>query len=271
MHGKISAALKLLDKEGSTGVLNLTDSVMEELHQKHPSPAPIKENTLLQGPVDLVPECFFEHIDEQTFLKAALDTKGSAGPSGMDAELYRRALCSKNFSVAGKGLRDEIALFARNLATKSYHPSLIEAYVASRLIPLDKHPGIRPIGIGEVLRRIVGKIISRSATQEIKKAAGPLQTCAGHGAGAEAAIHAMRQIFQEEDTDAILLIDASNAFNCLNRAVALHNIQVTCPVIANYLINTYRHPAKLFVAGGKTIYSREGTTQGDPLLCLGIH
>ena len=265
MHGKISAALKLLDKEGSTGVLNLTDSVMEELHQKHPSPAPIKENTLLQGPVDLVPECFFEHIDEQTVLKAALDTKGSAGPSGMDAELYRRVLCSKNFSVAGKGLREEIALFARNLATKSYHPSLIEAYVASRLIPLDKHPGIRPIGIGEVLRRIVGKIISRSATQEIKKAAGPLQTCAGHGAGAEAAIHAMRQIFQEEDTDAILLIDASNAFNCLNRAVALHNIQVTCPIIANYLINTYRHPAKLFVAGGKTIYSREGTTQGDPL------
>ena len=107
--------------------------------------------------------------------------------------------------------------------------------------------------------------MSRHANEDIKEAAGPLQTCAGHGAGAEAAIHAMRTIFESEGTDAVLLIDASNAFNCLNRAVALHNVQVTCPILATYLVNTYRHPTKLFIAGGKTILSMEGTTQGDPL------
>ena len=32
-----------------------------------------------------------------------------------------------------------------------------------------------------------------------------------------------------------------------------------------YLINTYRRPATLFIYGGETILSREGTTQGDPL------
>ena len=53
---------------------------------------------------------------------------------------------------------------------------------------------MRPIGIGEVLRRIVGNMISRHAADIIKEAAGPLQTCAGHGAGAEAAIHAMKDI-----------------------------------------------------------------------------
>ena len=31
------------------------------------------------------------------------------------------------------------------------------------------------------------------------------------------------------------------------------------------LINTYRNPARLFIAGGGEILSREGTTQGDPL------
>jgi hypothetical protein len=174
-------------------------------------------------------------------------------------------LCSKNFSKSGKALREETALFARNIATKHYAPELLEAYVNCRLIPLDKDPGIRPIGIGEVVRRIVGKSISRLSMEDIKEAAGPLQTCAGQGAGAEAAIHAMRTIFQNEGTDAVLLIDASNAFNCLNRSVALHNIQVTCPILATYLINTYRHPAKLFVAGGEIILSMEGTTQGDPL------
>jgi hypothetical protein len=107
--------------------------------------------------------------------------------------------------------------------------------------------------------------LSRHANDDIKEAAGPLQTCARHGAGAEAAIHAMHTIFQTEGTDALLLIDASNAFNCLNRAVALHNIQVTCPILSTYLVNTYRHPVKLFIAGGKTILSMEGTTQGDPL------
>ena len=37
---------------------------------------------------------------------AAFRTKGSAGPSGMDAELYRGILCSKNFKAEGKVLRE---------------------------------------------------------------------------------------------------------------------------------------------------------------------
>jgi len=38
-----------------------------------------------------------------------------------------------------------------------------------------------------------------------------------------------------------LLVDASNAFNSLNRAVALQNIHYTCPAFSTILINTYRH------------------------------
>ena len=61
-----------------------------------------------------------------------------------------------------------------------------------------------------------------------------------------------------------LLVDARNAFNCLNRKTALHNIQQLCPSIATYLITTYRRNAMLFV-GGDVMLSMEGTTQGDPL------
>ena len=75
---------------------------------------------------------------------------------------------------------------------------MLEADTACRLIPLAKNPGIRPIGVGEVMRRIIGKLISRCGFEEIKDAAGPLQTCAGHTAGAEAAIHAMKSIFEQE-------------------------------------------------------------------------
>ena len=46
-----------------------------------------------------------------------------------------------------------------------------------------------------------------------KKAAGPLQLCAGQSAGVEAAVHAMRNIFAADEVDAVLLVDADNAFN----------------------------------------------------------
>ena len=68
-------------------------------------------------------------------------------------------------------------------------------------------------------------------------ASGPLQVCAGQTSGSEAAIHAMRNIFDTDDTDATLLIDASNAFNSLNRAAALHNLRILCPTIATYAIH----------------------------------
>ena len=183
----------------------------------------------------------------------------------MDAELYRRILCSKNFAAEGKTLREEIATLSRNLLKFSYQPSLLEGYTACRLIPLDKNPGVRPIGVGEVLRRIIGKTTSAMFKEEIKEAAGPLQVCAGHSAGSEAAIHAMSQVFDEEGSDGVLLIDATNAFNQMNRAVAMHNIRITCKEIALYIINTYRSPSRLFISGGGEILSQEGTTQGDPL------
>ena len=103
--------------------------------------------------------------------------------------------------------------------------------------------------------------------KDVVDASGSLQLCAGQKSGSEAAIHAMHTIFESDDTDAVLLIDASNAFNALNRAAALHNIRILCPIIAIYAINTYRQPARLFVIGGKEI---EGTTQGDPL-AMGLY
>ena len=83
--------------------------------------------------------------------------------------------------------------------------------------------------------------------------------------GAEAAIHAMKKIFQHESTEAVILVDASNAFNSLNRQAALHNIRITCPPFATILINTYRQPTRMIVLGGNKIMSAEGTTKGDNL------
>jgi len=73
----------------------------------------------------------------------------------------------------------------------------------------------------------------------VLQAAGPLQLCAGQSAGCEASIHAMRAVFDSSDTEAVLQVDASNAFNCLNRQATLRNISVLCPSFARILINSY--------------------------------
>ena len=77
------------------------------------------------------------------------------------------------------------------------------------------------------------------------------------------AIHAMQTIFNDETTDAILLIDASNEFDCMNCSVA-YTESMYMPSIATYVSNTCQHPSRLFVAGAE-IKSQEGTTQRDPL------
>ncbi len=51
---------------------------------------------------------------------------------------------------------------------------------------------------------------------DIREGAGALQLCAGQEAGSEAAIHAMRFIFQDSNTEGVSFADASNAFNSLN-------------------------------------------------------
>ena len=97
------------------------------------------------------------------------------------------------------------------------------------------------------------------------QATGCLQTCSGMSGGIEASIHSMALAFGNDNSEAVLLVDAENAFNCLNREVALANIKTICPSYHKYLSNTYKTPSNLYVNNSsEVIQSQEGTTQGDP-------
>ena len=101
--------------------------------------------------------------------------------------------------------------------------------MAGRLISLDKNPGLRPIGVGKFLRRITGTVVvvvvMKVVKEDIKKTAGCLQLCTGQEAGCEAAIHAMHKTFESNETVAIIILDAENALNSINRKALLHNIE----------------------------------------------
>ena len=64
-----------------------------------------------------------------------------------------------------------------------------------------------------------------------------------------------------------MLVNASNAFNSLNRCAALLNMFHLCPPLATILTNTYHSASSLFI-DGTYLLSQEGTTQGDPLAML---
>ena len=111
-------------------------------------------------------------------------------------------------------------------------------FLACRFIALDKNPGVRPIGIGDTARRIIAKAVLSIVRADIQEASGCIQLCGGLISGIEAAVHAARTSLESDDSEAILLVDATNAFNSLNRQTALHNIRRICPALATILINT---------------------------------
>ena len=60
----------------------------------------------------------------------------------------------------------------------------------------------------------------------------------------------MEKIFEEESTEAVLLVGEENAFNLINRNVFLHNISIFSPGIYTFVRNFYSTPARLFVIRG---------------------
>jgi len=56
---------------------------------------------------------------------------------------------------------------------------------------------------------------------DVQDVTGTVKLCTGQLFGIEAAVHAVRSLFYEARTEGALLVDASTAFNSLNRRVAL--------------------------------------------------
>ena len=270
--GKCKAALDLLSNSHKGGLLHLQDhvdtddpsspTVRELLDTKHPPAQPCHQECLMQEDPTEPHPVIFEALDASVIRFASLRVSGAAGPSGLDSHQWRR-LCT-SYKGASRDLCASLALVARKICTSFVDPTHLAPMLACRLVALDKCPGVRPIGIGDTARRIISKAVLSIVGPDIQDATGCLQMCGGQISGVEAAFHATKSAFDSEENEAALLVDATNAFNSLNRQVALQNIRRLCPSIATILVNTYRNPIDLYV-DGDILLSQEGTTQGDPL------
>ena len=127
LEGQINTALRFVSESSSGGVLPLTDDVKAQLKEKHPNPQPTKLGSLLFGPIDdEVPETLYSEINGEMVRQAAMRTKGAGGPSGIDANGFRRIMSSKSFKQSSSRLCETIATMTKILCTQYIDPSTIE-------------------------------------------------------------------------------------------------------------------------------------------------
>ena len=186
----------------------------------------------------LVNEVIYDGIDETEILRACLRTKGAAGVSIQDSKKQRRILGIKIFGTAATDFRSSVALLTRIMCTNCNADP--ESLLAFWLIPLNNNPGLRPIDIVEVIRRIIENAVTSCFRSDIIYGSGNLQLCAEIRSGCEIAIHGSVDMFKDEENLGILQIDTSNVSNSINIVAVLYDVNIICPESANYVHNYFR-------------------------------
>jgi len=206
LEGNVRAAVRWLIERLGGGVLKPTDSttiggtsitVFDPLDLKHPNPC-VPPDYALPSIDNLL---FLEdsEITGSHILSVAHQLQGGAGPGGCDALFWHDVLL--RYGSSSVHLSDSVAALCCCLCNSIVSWDDVRALMASHLITLNKCPGIRPIGIGETLHRVIGKAVCLATCLDAALVCGSDQLCVGLQAGIEGAIHAMNKLFASHQND----------------------------------------------------------------------
>ena len=102
-----------------------------------------------------------------------------------------------SFKDTSSTLCTALSALAQRLATEYVDPSGLEALLANRGIAISKTVGLRPVGVGEIARRIIAKATAHVTGEDVREAVGALQLCAGHPIGVESAMRGFLEVVME--------------------------------------------------------------------------
>ena len=185
--GNLNGVLKLSTSSMTNGIFPIDEKTLYSLKRKHPQSQPAYEKTLINGESLVMHPIIFGDINEELVRKAAIRTKGGSSLSGLDANGWRKMLTSKVFGICTSDLRKAIADFIKHICINEIefenNTTSLQTFIASRLVPLDKNPGLRRIRVGEMLRGIAGKVFISIDKDNVKKAVRNLHLCGGQDGG----------------------------------------------------------------------------------------
>lgn len=143
---------------------------------------------------------------------------------------------------------------------------------ALRAFPPDTAPQkpdgrVRPIAVGEILRRLTGKCLMGSVKEEARSHFWPAQAGVAVCGGAECIIHTVRAWYQRHHHSyqkVVLKLDFSNAFHSVSRDAVSTAVRSHFPLLSRWATWCYKQPTGLqFATWG--VDSSAGVQQGDPL------
>jgi hypothetical protein len=249
-YGKAVTALH------SNGIAPFTPETLRSLREKHPfSPVPTvcSDSSLFKG----------FHSTGQKILSALQSFPKGSGCSRSGWRVLHFIELFQYQSFAS-GLTNLINFFL----TGNVPSEISSIMVSGTLVPvLKKDGGIRPIVVGEVIRRLVSKICVSEVSFDAMKYLQPLQLGVGVQGGCEAVLHSFNRCIRSSDLDPnsiLSLVDFKNAFNEVNRNSFLIEVQSKFPSIFPWVSFCYSSAAPLFFENC-TIYASTGVQQGDPL------
>ena len=196
-EGQYRRALQALN---SAGMADYSEDTLEEMKAKHPAPfqqQPPLPNADAPARAFSVPEV----------AKAALSFQmgTAAGPSGMRPEHLRVVLKCLPATVADKA---QVALTKLvNVIAKGKVPATVAPFFCgARLHAAKKKDNtLRPIAVGNLLRRLVAKCFSTALADRASALLAPLQLGVAVRNGCEAIAHAVRAAVEEDPSRWVLL------------------------------------------------------------------
>ena len=257
-EGQFTKSLQALT---SAGMADHTAATERQMRSKHPLP---------QRPVGPLPTTEHSPITfiSSNVLKLALNfRKGSApGPSGLRPEHLRVVLqCTS-------ARRDSALVSLTKLLNKMMAgsvPQEVAPYLCGARLHAarKKDGGIRPVAVGNLLRRLACKCAASAVADKAATLLAPHQLGVGIPGGAEVIIHATRQAVDAAEDKYVLQADLVNAFNCADRACALEEVKTHFPELLAWVSTAYGTSSNL-IFGKALILSMVGFHQGDPLASL---
>jgi hypothetical protein len=265
-HGQYSKALRAL--ESDMGIAKIDGSTVEKLRALHPQEQGYKGVAFDEeyfNTLNAIATTKPITIDESDLCKAItlMDFKSAGGPSGLRVSHLRDSILSDT-DIA----KSFAALFERTVSGANHSAELASVLGDCRLIALSKPDGgIRPIAIGECIRRFIGKIMVKAFAQVVRSDHEPLQVGVGTPDGSIAVIHSASAFLALHPDGVLINIDIKNAFNTMSR-VAMFDHYRRHPELSRlvpYLRLFYMRTGNLLVHDGDNgviIQSSTGSQQG---------